>query len=359
MTLACSARDAYDRPMVKPRANIKDVANRAGVHPSTVSRVLNPATRSMVSESLAQKIIQISGELGYQRNPLASGLRTQKTYTVGIVLPNISNPVFPSIVRSVEHTLDAQGYTAILADTGSNRRNEKDVVDNMKARQVDGLLIAAARRKDPIVDECIDQGIPLVLVNRTVDKHNVAAVINDDELGIQLALEHLTALGHERIAYVGGPQNTSTGYVRYRTFLKTAKKLGLDVDRNHIANARDYTEPAGQAALENIMAQSKNFTAVLTANDLLALGCYDAMRARKLDCPQDISVTGFNDMPYVDRFAPPLTTLHIPLDEIGVQAALLLLERMAEPEAPAKQLRLEPRLVVRGSTAAPKGPEIN
>ena len=143
--------------MVKPRANTKDVANRAGVHPSTVSRVLNPATRSMVSESLAQKIIQISGELGYQRNPLASGLRTQKTYTVGIVLPNISNPVFPSIVRSVEHTLDAQGYTAILADTGSNRRNEKDVVDNMKARQVDGLLIAAARRKDPIVDECIDQ----------------------------------------------------------------------------------------------------------------------------------------------------------------------------------------------------------
>ena len=106
------------------------------------------------------------------------------------------------------------------------------------------------------------------------------------------------------------------------------------------------------------MAQSKNFTAVLTANDLLALGCYDAMRARKLDCPQDISVTGFNDMPYVDRFAPPLTTLHIPVDEIGVQAALLLLERMAEPEAPAKQLRLEPRLVVRGSTAAPRGPEI-
>ena len=341
--------------MAKPRANIKDVASRAGVHPSTVSRVLNPATRSMVSETLAQKIIQIADELGYQRNPLASGLRTQKTFTVGIVLPDITNPVFPPIIRGVEHTLDAQGYTAILADTGAKRRSEKGIVDNMKARQVDGLIIAAARRKDAIVDECVEQAIPLVLVNRTVDRHNVAAVINDDELGIELALEHLTELGHRRIAYVGGPQNTSTGYARYRTFLKSSKKLGLEIDRDLVANAKDYTEPAGQATLERIMEQGKEFTAVLTANDLLALGCYDALRARSLECPGDISITGFNDMPYVDRFDPPLTTLHIPLDELGVQAALLLLERIQEPEAPAKQLRLAPRLVVRGSTAAPAG----
>lgn len=341
--------------MAKPRANIKDVAHRAGVHPSTVSRVLNPATRSMVSEALARKIIRIADELGYRRNPLASGLRTQKTYTVGIVLPDITNPVFPPIVRGVEHTLDAQGYTAILADTGGKRRSEKGIVDNMKARQVDGLIIAAARRKDAIVDECIEQAIPLVLVNRTVDRHNVAAVINDDELGIELALEHLTELGHRRIAYVGGPQNTSTGYTRYRTFLKSSRKLGVEIDRDLVANARDYTEPAGQATLERIMERSREFTAVLTANDLLAMGCYDALRARALECPGDISITGFNDMPYVDRFDPPLTTLHIPLDELGVQAALLLLERIQEPEAPAKQLRLAPRLIVRGSTAAAAG----
>ena len=350
-TLACAPCAAYDRPMVKPRANIKDVASRAGVHPSTVSRVLNPATRSMVSDSLAKRIMAIADELGYRRNPLASGLRTQKTYTVGIVLPDITNPVFPPIVRGVEHTLGAQGYTAILADTGSTRRRERGIVDNLKARQVDGLIIAAARRKDPIVDECLEQGIPLVLVNRTVDRHNVAAVINDDALGIELALEHLTGLGHRRIAHVGGPQNTSTGYVRYRTFLRAAKQLGLAVDREWVVNTRAYTEPAGQAALEHIMARGKPFTAVLAASDLLALGCYDALRARGLDCPAHISVTGFNDMPYVDRLDPPLTTLHIPLDELGVQAALLLLERIQDPEGPAKQLRLAPRLVVRGSTA--------
>jgi LacI family transcriptional regulator len=339
--------------MVKHRANIKDVASRAGVHPSTVSRVLNPATRSMVSEDLAAEITRIANELGYRRNPLASGLRTQKSYTVAIVIPDLTNPVFPPIVRGVEHTLDAHGYNAILADSGSKQRSEKGIIENMKARQIDGLILAAARRKDPIVNDCIEEGIPLVLVNRTVDTHNVAAVINDDELGIELALKHLIELGHRCIAYIGGPQNTSTGYTRYRTFLKISKKIGLPVDRDLIVNAKAYTEPAGQAALEHIMGYEKKFTAILTANDLLALGCYDAMNEHGLNCPMDISVTGFNDMPYVDRFNPPLTTLHIPLDELGVQAALLLLERMQNPGALAKQIRLAPHMVIRESTTSP------
>lgn len=339
--------------MLKTRANIKDVASRAGVHPSTVSRVLNPATRSMVSESLAREIVRIADELGYRRNPLASGLRTRRTFTVGVIIPDLTNPVFPPIVRGVEHTLDGEGYIAILADSGSKRRSEKALIENMTARQVDGLILAAANRKDPLVDQVIEQGIPLVLVNRTVDKHNVAAVINDDELGIDLAVGHLVGLGHRQIAYIGGPQRTSTGYARYRAFLKTAKKAGIELDRDLTINAREFTETAGQAALHQLIQTGKHFTAVVSANDLLALGCYDALEELGLRCPEDISVTGFNDMPYVDRFAPPLTTLHIPHDELGVQAATLLLELIENPDTPTKQLRLEPRLIVRGSTAVP------
>ena len=156
-------------------------------------------------------------------------IRTQKSYTVAIVIPDLTNPVFPPIVRGVEHTLDAHGYNAILADSGSKQRSEKGIIENMKARQIDGLILATARRKDPIVNDCIEEGIPLVLVNRTVDNHNVAAVINDDELGIELALKHLIELGHRCIAYIGGPQNTSTGYTRYRTFLKMSKKLEITI----------------------------------------------------------------------------------------------------------------------------------
>ncbi len=340
--------------MVPPQANIKDVASRAGVHPSTVSRVLNPATRSMVSDGLARKILQAARELGYRRDPLAAGLRTRRTHTVGIVLPDLTNPVFPPIIRSAEHTLGAEGYTAILADTGNRRRRERAIVDNMNSRRVDGLIIAAARRKDPVVDDCVDLGIPLVLVNRTVDRHNVPAVINDDELGIELALSHLHSLGHRRIACVGGPQNTSTGHTRYRAFISLRKRYGLTRDRGLVVNAVDYTEEAGRHAFSRIWERSRNFTAVLAANDLLALGCYDGIRARGLRCPEDISVTGYNDMPYVDRFDPSLTTLHIPREDLGALAAKMLLERVRQPDTPVERLRLEPRIVVRGSTAPPR-----
>lgn len=338
---------------MKARSNIKDVARHAGVHPSTVSRVLNPATRSMVSDPLAREILHIAAELGYRRNPLASGLRTRKTFTVGIIIPDLTNPVFPPIVRGAERTLDAQGYIAILADSGSGERSEGEIVENMRARDVDGLILATAKRRDPVIDTCVEQGIPLVLVNRTVSRHNVTAVINDDELGIELALTHLKALGHERIAYIGGPQSTSTGYVRHHAFDKTAKQFGIPVDKALIANATAFTEPAGAAALQHLFETRKSFTAVLTANDLLAIGCYDTLRERGLRCPHDISVTGFNDMPFVDRFNPPLTTVHIPHDELGVQAARLLLGQMEDPNAAGRELRLTPRLIVRGSTARP------
>ena len=139
--------------MVKHRANIKDVASRAGVHPSTVSRVLNPATRSMVSEDLAAEITRIANELGYRRNPLASGLRTQKSYTVAIVIPDLTNPVFPPIVRGVEHTLDAHGYNAILADSGSKQRSEKRIIENLiQSLQMIGFFGHAEKKNSFPVD---------------------------------------------------------------------------------------------------------------------------------------------------------------------------------------------------------------
>lgn len=348
-----AAAETTHETALKTRSNIKDIARLAGVHPSTVSRVLNPATRSMVSEALAEEVLRIADELGYRRNPLASGLRTRKTFTVGIIIPDLTNPVFPPIVRSAEQTLDAAGYIAILADSGSRERSEREIIENMRARDVDGLILATAMRRDPVVDTCIEQGIPVVLVNRTVSRHDVPAVVNDDELGIELALEHLVQLGHEHIAYIGGPQSTSTGYGRYHALVENAEKLGLELDSELVINATAFSETAGAETLNGLLDSGKAFTAVLAANDLLALGCYDALQARGLRCPEDLSITGFNDMPYVDRMDPPLTTLHIPHDALGVKAAQLLLARIENPNAPVEELRLAPELIVRGSTARP------
>jgi len=339
--------------MAKRKVNIKDVAARADVHPSTVSRVMNPETRSMVSERVAERVTRIAGEMGYTRSPLASGLRTGRSFTIGVIIPDLSNPMFPPIVRGIERTLEAEGYIAILADSDNSQKSERAIFDSMKSRRIDGLILATAHIEDPIVEDCIEEQLPVVLVNRTIDTHDVSEVINNDELGIQLAVSHLIELGHKQIAFLGGPQNTSTGRDRYRAFRNLADNGQFELDPDLCASCTAFTEAAGHTSMLGILDCNKPFSAVVAANDLLALGCYDALEERGVSCPGDVSVTGFNNMPFVDRFSPPLTSLHIPHDELGVRAANLLLAEIRDSDAPRTTIRLDPVLVVRGSTAAP------
>jgi LacI family transcriptional regulator len=340
--------------MAKRKINIKDVAAAAGVHPSTVSRVLNPSTRSMVSIDVADRVTRIANELGYSRSPLASGLRTGRSYTIGVIIPDLGNPVFPPVVRGIERTMGAEGYIAILADSDNNAKNEQAIFDSMKSRNIDGLIMATAHTVDPIVDACIDEQMPVVLVNRTVDSHNVAAVVNNDELGIQLAVSHLVELGHKRVAFLGGPESTSTGRDRRRAFEKLGQSGLFDLDHLLLQSCDAFSEAAGLEGAKALLDTNRSFTAVVAANDMLAIGCYDALQERGLSCPDDVSITGFNDMPFVDRLSPPLTTLHIPHDELGVQAANCLLDAIRDPDSGTRTVRLDPELIVRGSSAAPK-----
>lgn len=337
--------------MAKRKVTIKDVAARAEVHPSTVSRVMNPDTRSMVSDVVAERIETIAKELGYSRSPLASGLRTGRSFTIGVIIPDLSNPVFPPIVRGIERTLGAEGYIAILADSDNSRQGELAIFDSMKSRHIDGLILATAHTEDPVVETCVREQLPLVLVNRTTDAHDVTEVINDDQAGIELAVLHLAGLGHRRIAFLGGPRDTSTGRDRHRAFTSLGGRREFDFEPRLCVSGSAFTEAAGHAGMLGILNQNLPFTAVVAANDLLALGCYDALKERGLSCPDDVSVTGFNDMPFVDRLTPPLTSIHIPHDELGVRAANLLLAEIRNSGTKRKTERLEPTLVVRASTA--------
>lgn len=339
--------------MRKARVTINEVAAKARVHASTVSRVLNEETRSMVSSEVADRVLAIAGKLGYLPNPLAAGLRTRRSRTIGVLIPDLTNPVFPPIVRGITQTLADAGYVVVLADSNNDVRNAQKIVATLRARHVDGLILATAQREDPVVADVIEHGIPLVLVNRSADKTPVATVTTDDDLGIHLALEHLLELGHRRIAFVGGPQSTSTGYVRYRAFLAAIKERGLEIDRQMIVNGKAFSEASGKESLATIIqTEGVSFTAVVAANDLLALGCFDALEQHGLRCPHDVSVTGFNHMPFVDRFTPSLTTVHIPHRELGIKSAELLLERIANPTIQPRTIRLRPHLVVGRSTRA-------
>ncbi|MEE8496800.1 MAG: LacI family DNA-binding transcriptional regulator [Xanthomonadales bacterium] len=339
--------------MAKRKVNIKDVAARANVHPSTVSRVLNPDTRSMVSTVVAARVAQTADEMGYTRSALAYGLRTGRTHTVGVLIPDLTNPMFPPIIRGIQRSLAEHGYIAILTDSDNNRKNEKAIVEMLKSRHVDGLILATAHRLDSIANIGVEEHMALVLVNRTIDSRSVTAVINDDEHGIDLVVSHLVGLGHQSIAYIGGPQDTTTGHDRYLAFKKLLRNGQFKSHTDLILNCKAFTEAEGYRGFLTILRKGRKFSAVVAANDLLALGCYDALLEFGLDCPGDISVTGFSDMPFMDRLTPPLTTLHIPLDEIGVQSGKLLMERISNPESPVRTVNLLPELIVRASTAPP------
>jgi LacI family transcriptional regulator len=338
--------------MSKTKVTIRDVAAAANVHTSTVSRVMNPSTRSMVSEDVARKVTAIANELGYSRSALASGLRTGKSFTVGVMIPDLSNPVFPPVVRGIERALSTAGYVALLADSDNNPQSERAIYDSLRARSIDGLILATAHTEDPIVNACVEQQMPVVLVNRTVDAHDVAEVVNNDDLGIELAVSHLTEFGHRNIAFLGGPEDTTTGRDRRRAFERIGGDGRFNLKTELCISCDAFSELAGAEGMRSILQREQTFTAVVAANDLLALGCYDALAAAGLKCPDDVSVTGFNDMPFVDRLSPPLTTIHIQHDELGVRAANLLLEEIRDKNVARRTVRLDPELVVRGSTAA-------
>ncbi len=305
----------------------------------------------MVSEEMADRILAIAEALNYRRNPLAAGLKTQHSYTVGVVVPDLTNPVFPPVVRAVERVLAKEGYVTMLTDSDNSRDMERTILASLRSRQVDGLILATALLNDEIIAECREHKTPIVLVNRTVADESIPSVVTNDLYGIRLAVEHLLHLGHRKIAYVGGPSNTSTGRDRRQGFLAAVEEYRLKADPKLIADAPSFTIGAGRDALRLILQSKRAFTAVVAANDMLALGCYDALAEANLKCPGDISVTGYNDMPFADRFTPPLTTLHIPHEEMGAQAAQLLLRRMRDADTKAGSLHLDPALVVRGSTA--------
>ncbi|MGH2694339.1 MAG: LacI family DNA-binding transcriptional regulator, partial [Actinomycetota bacterium] len=173
---------------------LRDVAARAGVHAGTASRALNPATRSLVNEETARKVIQAADELGYRPNPMARGLKTNRSFTIGVLIPDLTNPLFPPIVRGIEEGLAAEGYTALLANSDNDPEKEHLHFRTMKDRQVEGVIMATAERSHPLVEQAIAADVPIVLVNRTIDSKNVFAVIADDREGARLAVDHLASL---------------------------------------------------------------------------------------------------------------------------------------------------------------------
>jgi LacI family transcriptional regulator len=196
-------------------------------------------------------------------------------------------------------------------------------------------------------------GVVMVMVNRRPGGVDVPSITPDDAAGVELAVRHLAELGHTRIAHVAGPQSTSTGTTRARAFRAVVRDLGLDDDPALVTTATSWSEGAGADGLRRLLDSGAEFTGIFAGNDLIALGCYDVFFERGIECPAQMSVVGFNDMPFLDKLRPPLTTIAIPHQQIGAEAARLLLDAIGDPTRAVRSVSLPLSLVVRGSTAPP------
>jgi LacI family transcriptional regulator len=335
-----------DRP-----ATLRDVAAAARVHPATASRALNPETRILVSEDTARRVTDAAARLGYRPNPVARSLRTRRSHTVGVLIPDLNNPLFPPIVRGLEDKLAAAGYVALIGNTDADAGRERTLFEQMRARHVDGFVLATVTLHDQLLADAAAADVPVVLMNRLAPDYSFPSVSVDNEQGARMAVTHLARLGHTRIAHVAGPQEASTGMSRLRGFRDGMATHGLAVDEDLIAYATRYTVEEGARCCRDLLDRPGDFTAVAAANDMLAVGCLAALDEAGLNCPADLSVVGFNDMPFIDRLRPPLTTIRLPHYQVGTEAAQLLLELISDGGGPVKVLYLAPELVVRGSTA--------
>ncbi len=340
--------------MPQPAVTLKDVARQAGVHPATASRALNPETRLLVSEETASRVLAAAAELGYRPNAVARSLRTRRSHTIGVLIPDLNNPLFPPIVRGLEDRLGAHGYVALIGNTDGDDARERTVFEQMRARHVDGYVLATAHLRNPLLAEAVQAGLPVVLMNRIAEDYSFPSVTVDNERGIRMAISHLAALGHKRIACIAGPQDVSTGLARYRSFQSAMTEAGLAVPAGRVAFARAFSIEEGYRCARDLLAAGSDCTAVSAGNDMLAVGCYHALDEAGLTCPADISVVGFNDMPFIDMLRPPLTTIAFPHYQVGTEAAQLLIDRLNGDVGPVKVLYLAPELIVRGSTSAPR-----
>jgi len=314
------------------RATILDVAVRAGVHAATVSRTINvpekvaPETRLRVETAIR--------DLGFVPNRAARGLITGRTGNVAVIVPDITNPHFGSLVRSVERSARQSDLQVLLVDTGEHPDEEVRAAESL-SREVDGFIVVSPRRLHRTLGAL--GSTPAVFVNRPVPEH--ASILLRTAPAVTDALVHLSGLGHTRLAYVGGPSGSWAAGERRNAVRHSGRTSGIDVLE---LSVREPTFDAMAAIVPDVVASG--VTAVLTFNDQMALGMVAGLRTLGVSVPEDISVVGFDDIPMAAMVAPPLTTISLPSAEVGVVAVSMLGKGPAQRE-------LFGELVVRHSTA--------
>ena len=332
------------------RASIRDVAARAGVSVTTVSHTLN-GTR-FVSEQARAKVQEAAHALGYVPSEVARGLKQNTTRTLGMLVPNNSNPYFAEIIRGVEHHCYGAGYSLLLCNSNDDTQQQADHLRVLAERRVDGIVLVASGDDDDIVACCKDLRLPLVLVDREIDSIAADLIEVDHAKGGELATAHLLGLGHARVACIGGPARLRPSLQRETGWRRALQAAGVEPRADELARG-DFGPQGGAAAMRELLDSQHPPTAVFVCNDMMAIGALHAAHERGVAVPDALSLVGFDDIELAAYTTPPLTTVTQPKEAIGTGAAGLLLERLRSGRTQASRRILEPGLHLRASTAAP------
>ncbi len=305
---------------------IQDVADLAGVSIATVSRVMNNSAHR-VSRDTRARVLRAIRELDYRPNALAKGLLIKKTMTIGIVIPDISNPYYAEIVRGIQDTADNAGYAVILQNTDRKKDRILRYVYLLREKLADGVIFSGGAIHFPELLAALGELRERVVVIGRYDT-DLPAVRVDNEGGALQATEHLAALGHRRIAFIGGPSVSTTIQDRLKGYRRALLQNGIEADRGLIKQST-LTLEGGYRAAGELLAQPGAPTAILAASDQMSFGAVRAVREAGLRVPEDVSVIGFDNLPLSACFTPPLTTVSIPRHDLGVAAVEMLLNLIA------------------------------
>jgi LacI family transcriptional regulator len=328
-----------------------DVARLAGVSVATVSHVLNgtravrPRTRDQVMDAVRRA--------NYTPNTVARSLATARTTTIGLALSAISNPYFGDLLLSIEHTAVDAGYTLLLADPRDEPDYELTVIQRLRRRRVDGLILAPSGRPTAALDYLDEHRLPTVLVDRLIDA-GLDQVGSENTGPVADLVEHFAERGHRRIALVAGHRGLATTVERQAGYLLGLRRCGLSPDPELVVDGHSETETARHAMHQLLaLGPGRRPTAVIAGNNSMTIGVLAALRDAGVAVPQDMALAGFDDFPWAELFSPGLTVIAQPFVEMGRRAVELLLARMADPAAPPVTVRLPPTFVHRDSCGCP------
>lgn len=331
-------------------SNIQEVAKRAGVSIATVSRVLNRT--AYVNPEVVARVRAAVEELNYQPSRAARSLRAHYSSIIGLLITDIQNPFFTSLVRGVEDMAQRNGYSLILCNSDEEPSKEQQYIEILCAERVAGAIVTPTRENARAFQLFRDSGIPVVAVDRRIKDHETDAVLVDNKRGASDAVKHLYENGYRRIGIISGPQTTTTGRERLEGYRQALKEVNLPNDST-LERFGSFKEDSGRQLAEELLSLDERIDALFVANNLMTMGALTAIDARKLKIPNDIGVVSFDDMPWEALSSVSLTTVTQPVYELGSTAALRLFQRLQNTTTTTftkQEIVLAPTLCIRGSS---------